>query len=329
MNPQQHLTLAQSLPPRLLRFFQRYPPPALFPKAPAVVAPIEATESPNPVNPILASTTAPTDANAPAIEDASAPASAVPEIAPDAVQDGYHNPFQPRKNFRTGKWLGPVYGLRKQADLVKLAQQHGVLDLLPYTIKNPEVKEAKRLEEGLRVKGTGVGQKVKGKKWERTMASRLAERQKAMENMPALIQEWKLVSYTRRAWKTSVTNNCTEGTWPWLEEMAEWEGSQVVWRWLGWHVRLWGLWSIIPSTLGDAVYIQVCTEIGESIWTWSSGIEVTSLCIIPIGFVFSFTQCVPFRDCISRLYRLSSDILTACKATDDLVSRLYTHLLSH
>jgi large subunit ribosomal protein L25 len=229
MSAQQHLKLAQSLPPRLLRFFQRFPPPALFPKPPSTVAPaITPAETQNPV---LAPTATSTDTNAPALEDASASTSVVPEV----VENGYHNPFQPRKNYRTGKWHGPVYGLRKQADLVKLAQHHGVLDLLPYTIKKPEEKEKRRLEQGLRVKGTGVGQKVKGKKWERTMKSRLEERRKAMENMPAMIQEWKLVSNESRVWKATMTDNSTERTRPWLEEVAEWQGTSLVRGWLVWH----------------------------------------------------------------------------------------------
>jgi len=43
----------------------------------------------------------------------------------------------------------------------------------------------------LRVKGTGVGQKVKGKLWERTLKGRLDDRRKAMEGMAELIKNWK------------------------------------------------------------------------------------------------------------------------------------------
>jgi hypothetical protein len=191
---------------------------------------------------------------------------------PEAVEQGYHNPFQPRKNYRTGKWHGPVYGLRKQADLVKLAQQHGVLDLLPDTIKKPGVKEQKRLEQGLQVKGTGVGQKVKGKKWERTMKSRLEERRKAMENMPALIQEWKLVSLMEYIWESPVANACTEGTWSRLEEVAEWQGSLVL-AWLRWYCLNMGPLRICPSAWGDALYIEACMETGVSIWQMEFGLR--------------------------------------------------------
>jgi large subunit ribosomal protein L25 len=165
--------LAKTLPPRLLRFFQRYPPPQLFPTITQQIAtPPDSTASTAPVT-----ESTPTEAAATTPEDVSLP-----------------NPFLPTKNFATGRWHGPVYGLRKQADLVKLASTHGVVDLLPWTIKKPGEKEARRIERGLTVKGTGEGQRVKGKLWERTLKGRLEMRRQAMLDMPRLIQEWKQVS---------------------------------------------------------------------------------------------------------------------------------------
>lgn len=55
---------------------------------------------------------------------------------------------------------------------MKLARQHGVEELLPFTVKGTIYRLQKRQENGLRVKGTGVGEKVKGKKWERTQKGR-------------------------------------------------------------------------------------------------------------------------------------------------------------
>lgn len=57
---------------------------------------------------------------------------------------------------------------------MKLARRHGVESLLPFTVKGTEEKLKKRLEMGLRVKGTGVGERVKGKIEERTLKSRYA-----------------------------------------------------------------------------------------------------------------------------------------------------------
>lgn len=55
---------------------------------------------------------------------------------------------------------------------MKLARQHGVEELLPYTVKGTEERLRRRAEDGLRVKGTGVGQRVKGKESERTLKGR-------------------------------------------------------------------------------------------------------------------------------------------------------------
>lgn len=178
----QSLELAKTLPPRLLRFFQRYPPPQLFP---SITSQIAATPTETPT---------PDLAPAPTTDAASPPAApTAPEAAPTPADLAFPNPFQPTKNHTTGRWHSPVYGLRKQADLVKLATSYGVVDLLPWTIKKPGEKEARRIERGLSVKGTGVGQRVKGKLWERTLKGRMEMRRQAMLDMPRLVQEWKQV----------------------------------------------------------------------------------------------------------------------------------------
>ncbi|KAJ5128905.1 hypothetical protein N7526_007071 [Penicillium atrosanguineum] len=114
------------------------------------------------------------------------------------------NPFLPRKIFNAGKqkWIGPRYGLRQQADLVKLAIKYNVEPLLPPSIKSTEYKAARLAERGLRIKGTGIGQKVKGHKWERTMEARLEDRRKAMVDMPEMIRQWKQRGHGRgwRQW---------------------------------------------------------------------------------------------------------------------------------
>lgn len=53
-----------------------------------------------------------------------------------------------------------------------MARKYGVEELLPYTVKNSQEKLRKRVENGLRVKGTGIGQRVKGKESERSMKGR-------------------------------------------------------------------------------------------------------------------------------------------------------------
>ena len=167
--------LAQSLPPVLLRFFTRYPP--LLKSA---ANPTDTASSA-----ITSRSTLPSDPNA--NRDRSLYETS---IAPSDLP----NPFKSHKYPVTGRWHDPVYSLRRQADLVKLARAHGVEELLPYTVKGTHERTKRREEQGLQVKGTGVGQKVKGKQRERTMKGRLERRKQAMLEMPAMIQQWKQVS---------------------------------------------------------------------------------------------------------------------------------------
>lgn len=168
-----HRGLASSLPPRLLKFFSRYPPPTYSAKQVSVIAPVNASIA--------------------APEPASSPDS---ESAQSTLQYPLndYNPFQHQKHPVTGRWHNPKYSLRRQAEIVKLAREHGVEEMLPFTSKGTEERIRRREENGLRVKGTGVGQKVKGKKWERTLKGRLEARRQAMIEMPRMIQQWKQVS---------------------------------------------------------------------------------------------------------------------------------------
>ena len=126
----QSVTLAKPLPPRLQRFFARYPPTQIL-------------------NPLPDG-----------------------EYARTGYQEERRNPFLPKKFHATGKTHNPVYSLRRQADLVKLARENGVEELLPFTPKKTEEQLKHRVKYGLRVKGTGVDQKVKGKIHERQLATK-------------------------------------------------------------------------------------------------------------------------------------------------------------
>ncbi|KAF3399448.1 54S ribosomal protein L25 [Talaromyces pinophilus] len=110
------------------------------------------------------------------------------------------NPFLPQPSPNGKKWRSPKYGLRQQADLIKMAKKYGVEQLLPTSRKSTIFKETRLAERGLAIKGTGIGQKVKGHKWERTMETRLEERKKAMMEMPELIRQWKQRGHGR-GWK--------------------------------------------------------------------------------------------------------------------------------
>lgn len=202
MASQEYIKLAQSLPPRLLRFFARYPPPAasFINRSPASSI-------------STALNTSSSDANTSQEENS---------IADPPPVLLYQNPFQSHKHPASGRWHDPVYSLRRQADLVKVARANGVEDLLPYTVKGTEERIMKRQEQGLRVKGTGIGQKVKGKLWERTMKGRLEKRKQAMLGMPKLVQQWKQVCDSDfRFCECSMANVLLDGSRTWMEEMAQ------------------------------------------------------------------------------------------------------------
>ena len=191
----------RGIPQKLLNFFARYPPkvysaklgrmPAPRPGArlKAYNKPIAVQATPNETSEVsIASNTSSADANAPSIE-----ATVTEPELPSPPEPQYHNPFLPYRNPETGSWRGPAYSLRRQADLAKLAKQHGMEELLPPGRKSTAFKEQRLEEIGLRVKGTGEGHKVKGHKWERNLQEKLDKRKKAMEEMPALIKLWKEV----------------------------------------------------------------------------------------------------------------------------------------
>lgn len=178
-----HIRLAQNLHPRLLRFFTRFPPSTITGAAPS--------SSSEPVQ--IAANTSSMDPNATTTTTTVEPSN-------EPTYPRNRNPFLAFKNPQTGNWHAPHYSLRRQAELFKLATAYDVLPLMPHSPKHPEIKEQKRIDNGLRVQGTGVGKKVKGKLWERTLKGRLEDRRKAMEGMPEMIRQWKERGHGR-GWK--------------------------------------------------------------------------------------------------------------------------------
>nr|POE48400.1 54s ribosomal protein l25, mitochondrial [Quercus suber] len=189
-----YMSLARELPKPLLHFFKRFPPPQINGRQPSALD----TISPTIPSDHLGEST-PLEPLDPSNVSASAPLAPQGLRAPE-TSTWKTNPFLPFRNPSTGVWHGPHYSLRRQAELFRLATEHHVLSLMPPSVKHPEIKEQKRILNGLRVKGTGVGQKVKGKYWERTLRSRLEQRRKAMEMMPDMIQLWKERGHGR-GWK--------------------------------------------------------------------------------------------------------------------------------
>ncbi|KAL5333552.1 hypothetical protein BJX70DRAFT_380655 [Aspergillus crustosus] len=207
--------LLTKLPIRLRNFFAKYPPQHY---SAAVRPPLEQiTPTPKPESSTPTPTTTEAAPAEPSADPSTLPSPYIPNrdakgakrSLPDTfsaarallfTSSEYPNPFLPRKNYRTGKWSSPKFGLRRQADLVKMAAKYNVEELLPPGKKSSEYKETRRKEKGLTVKGTGIGQKVKGHKWERTMEGKLEDRRRAMEEMPNMVREWKQRGHGR-GWK--------------------------------------------------------------------------------------------------------------------------------
>lgn len=190
---------ATQLPKRLLNFFAKYPPQTYSAKfgildtTPAVVNSLveqkkAAAAAAASRDPSMGST-----ATAPLRNPSTHPDANSPSAQMLKTHQEYPNPFLPSRNPVSSRWHPPVFSLREQGDIVKMATKYGVADLLPPGPKAKDYKEAKYEEKGLRIKGTGIGQKVKGHKWERTLKGRLEKRRQAMLAMPELIREWKQV----------------------------------------------------------------------------------------------------------------------------------------
>jgi len=203
----QYEQLANTLPKPLLNFFRRFPPGSIPQTPPPTIEEkiaARTTRQAEAVNLDQSSTASPTTPTSVSLSP-SPLASITTEtqkvlLAATPFADPNYNPFLPWRNPVTGRWRGARYGLRRQADLCKMARKHGVEELLPWSPKLSWVKEEKKELRGLRVKGTGVGQRVKGHLWERTMKGRLEERRQAMRAMPELIREWKQKGHGR-GWK--------------------------------------------------------------------------------------------------------------------------------
>lgn len=205
------------LPLRLRNFFAKYPPQhysAAVAPASRLVPPADAVS--NSHNPTAANTSSPEEFDISSLSPEDLPTPYTPnrdakgnKRNPTAWSPSkailyndpeYPNPFLPQPSPNGKKWRSPKYGLRQQADLIKIAKKYGVEQLLPTSRKSTIFKETRLAERGLAIKGTGIGQKVKGHKWERTMETRLEERKKAMMEMPELIRQWKQRGHGR-GWK--------------------------------------------------------------------------------------------------------------------------------
>ncbi|KAM5472977.1 54S ribosomal protein L25, mitochondrial [Microsporum audouinii] len=197
--------LVEGLPLRLRNFFARYPPqfyssqaiPKSLPQQESSAGDSESSAALKPAPSPFASRNTKVKLSKTKDADSFSYTDSILRSHPNGL---YPNPFLPYKNPETGRWRGAVISLRRQAELVKLGIKYGVEELLPPGRKSTEYKQARLIEKGLRVKGTGIGQKVKGHKWERAMRGKLEDRKKAMLEMPEMIRLWKQRGHGR-GWK--------------------------------------------------------------------------------------------------------------------------------
>ncbi|DAA75970.1 TPA_exp: Uncharacterized protein A8136_1341 [Trichophyton benhamiae CBS 112371] len=205
MTTQAAVGLVEGLPLRLRNFFARYPPqyyssqaiPKALPQQETSSGSSESSAVIKPAPSPFASRNTKVKLSKTKDADSISYTDSLLRSDPSGL---YPNPFLPYKNPETGRWRGAVISLRRQAELVKLGIKYGVEELLPPGRKSTEYKHARLIEKGLRVKGTGIGQKVKGHKWERSMKGKLEERKKAMLEMPEMIRLWKQRGHGR-GWK--------------------------------------------------------------------------------------------------------------------------------
>lgn len=252
--------VVSKLPARLRNFFAKYPPQIYS----QLVSPVRPTLENKPTTTTEGENSTPTESNLPSPYTPSRDAKGAKPADPTAWSPSraflysnpeHPNPFLPRKG-PNSRWWGPRYGLRQQADLVKLAKKYGVEELLPPSRKSTTYKELRRAERGLAIKGTGIGQKVKGHKWERTLGSRLEERKKAMLEMPELIREWKEV----RTFIVLSTFFCcindadavVERSWSGLEEVAQAVMESLFHR-CGFHASVTRLCFTIANLHSDGI----------------------------------------------------------------------------
>jgi large subunit ribosomal protein L25 len=90
---------------------------------------------------------------------------------PGTHTDVRSNPFKPTVHQATGKWHNPVFSLRRQAQLCKLARAHGVEELLPPSRKSSAERE-ERMRRRAERNSSGAARGVRGHAGERTLKAR-------------------------------------------------------------------------------------------------------------------------------------------------------------
>ncbi|KAI0463333.1 hypothetical protein LJB42_003356 [Komagataella kurtzmanii] len=104
------------------------------------------------------------------------------------------NPFLPNIHPVTNKTHNPIYSMRRQSDLYKLAYKFGVSDLLP-TLNNGKMFFQEKYDNKKPLRGVV---NPKGHIWERTLEARKAAIQEAVSKADDILVEHRGMKYNRR-----------------------------------------------------------------------------------------------------------------------------------
>ncbi|KAK7204734.1 mitochondrial ribosomal protein of the large subunit [Myxozyma melibiosi] len=111
---------------------------------------------------------------------------------PVPIDDPTRNPFLPAFNPATKKYREPVYSLRQQSVLYKLAEEYGVRKLLPFMTKKFGLHKQAQKKKMKRSKNP------KGHKYDNTKEERAAKRAEAIRQMDEIVAKVKGKRYQRR-----------------------------------------------------------------------------------------------------------------------------------
>jgi large subunit ribosomal protein L25 len=173
MDPVGARRLVSQLPPKLLNFFIKYPPrdpliKTIYSSDDKAISIARKLHDFQPVPPSLFQPLSSTHITAAGTER-------------PIVYLPFRNPFKAHKDLRSGNFHGPVYSLRRQADLIKLAIRYGVVDLLP-----PSEKMQKMLW-GMKKPMSGT-LRSKGSYEERNRAVYVENKQAKLEEALRIVQ---------------------------------------------------------------------------------------------------------------------------------------------
>lgn len=104
------------------------------------------------------------------------------------------NPFLPNRHPVTGRTHEPLYSLRRQSDLYKLAYKFGIADLMPPLANGKKFFAEKQASSPI-LKGVLY---PKGHKWERTLAERKQKIQDALEQVDDVLIKYRGRKYKQR-----------------------------------------------------------------------------------------------------------------------------------